>query len=117
MQEGLETKTSTSNINKLLRSKYNKNDLLIMESKFNEFELDLIDSSNHSSSIGFVFNNAFSLVDGKYTANGYILAKFIIDSINFKNNNNQNNDLSIINYKTQSQANIYRSAKIIKFFS
>jgi hypothetical protein len=111
---------SNNPINNLIRSKFNKNDILTIESKYNQFELNMFDCKGHKFPVGFIFNNGFSLVDGKYTANGFILTKFIIESIVFSNNNNKagyQNDSTIIDYKIPSANHLFKQAKITNFFS
>ena len=81
-----ETMKNKSKINKLIKHKFNKFDILTDENKFYEFESDLADCKEHRAPIGFVFTSGFSLANGKCTANALILTKYLIERINSKLN-------------------------------
>lgn len=103
-----------SNINKLVKHKFNKCDMLVNEDKYLSYEIELNDSKDHKTPIGFVCNSGITLVNGKFSANGFILTKYIVDLIN--NKNEKTNSLSLVNYKSPSACGIFKTAKINQFY-
>lgn len=70
-------------LNKLIRSKYDSNELLIEEKAFLKFQNDLIDSKQtQTPPIGFILNGGFNLACGKYAANGFVLTRILLESVN-----------------------------------
>ncbi|CAF0708528.1 unnamed protein product [Brachionus calyciflorus] len=98
--------------NKLLRSKFNKFEMLKDEKWFIKHSFEYRDSKFYKQPIGFICSNGFSLVSGKCSANGFILTKHLLNLI-------QNTDKKMkniqVNYK-EPNSPIYRTAKINQFF-
>ena len=100
-----------SKLNKLIKNKFNKQNILINEENFEKYFIELSDSSFSRKPIGFVCDSSFTLVNGKFSANGFILTQFLIDSIEKR----ENSDLSAVDYKTTS-SNLYNHAKIKQIY-
>ena len=104
-------------LNRLLRSKFNRNKILITESYFEKFHQDLMDSKDHELPIGFSVNGAVSLITSKYTANCFILGKTMVESIKSKfETKNFKSNLSLLKYKAPS-SNLFKTAKILNFLN
>lgn len=100
-----------SQLNKLIKNKFNKQKLLINEANFEKYFVELSDSPFSRKPIGFVCNSGFTLVNGKFSANGFVLTQFLIDSIEKK----ADCDLSAVDYKTPSSV-LYNHAKIKQIY-
>ena len=110
----LETSDKKVNINKLLKSRFNKHDLLKEEKAFYKFNLDLIDSKEHRVPVGFVCNSGFTLVTGGCSANAFVLTKYLIETI-LRQNTAHSSQRTKLLYKTPNSY-LYRSARIVHFF-
>ena len=99
-----------SKINKLIRNKFCKENVLLNEENFQYYLHELNDSNANRRPVGFVCNSGFTLVNGKVSANGFLLTKFLLDLIEKKDSV----DLSIIEYKMPSSL-LYNKAKINGF--
>jgi hypothetical protein len=100
-----------SQLNKLIKNKFNKQKLLINEAYFEKYFVELSDSPFSRKPIGFVCNSGFTLANGKFGANGFILTQFLVDSIEKK----ADCDLSAVDYKTTSSV-LYNHAKIKQIY-
>ena len=108
----VKTRESTSTSNKLIQD---KNNFLLNEVNFHNHQLGLAGISSYKKPIGFVCTSGFSLANGQYSANGFILTKILINLINNETNSNNHANLTRIDYRTPS-ANIYKQAKITQVF-
>lgn len=74
-------------LNKLIRSKYNKHELLQDESAFLRFHEKLRAAESgpaYQAPIGFVVSSGFTLSNGKYSATGFVLGKHLLAQIKTK---------------------------------
>jgi len=100
-----------SKLNKLIKNKFNKQNILMNEDNFEKYFIELNDSPLSRKPIGFVCNSSFTLVNGKFSANGFLLTQYVIDSIEKR----ERADLSVVDCKTTSSA-LYKSAKIKQIY-
>ena len=111
--------TAKPSLNKLLRAKYNKYQLLIDDKAFLEHEINLFDSKKHKMPIGFVQTSGFTLTNGKCSANAFVLTKSIIEMIKLKLFSKQSKcklyDPSLVTYRSPS-SDCLRKAKIVHFY-
>ena len=78
---------------------------------FEKYFIELNDSPLSRKPIGFVCNSSFTLVNGKFSANGFLLTQYVIESIEKR----EKADLSVVDCKTTSSA-LYKSAKIKQIY-
>lgn len=103
-----------ANLNKLLRHKFNKYEMLLDENVFFKYLRELSDSKNYRLPIGFIANGHFNLATGNYSANGFVLTKAIVDICNQASQKNNAKNLFV--YQTSNSNQIQRLAKIDHFF-
>jgi hypothetical protein len=110
-------KKSKDLLNKLLRTKFNKFDLLQNEEMFYKFNVELMDTKTHALPVGFVTESGFTLVNGKYGANAFILTKYFVGLLNDNSDMKADRIQDRINvtYKIPN-SNLYREARINHFF-
>lgn len=106
-----EKENKPATLNKLIKAKFNKYELLRREETFERFTRESNKAGLVNKPVGFVYSSGFSLVNGKYNANAFVLAKHFVDCIQECNQN-----LNLINYKAINSSNFFRTAKIINFF-
>ena len=116
-------------MNKLIRSKFNKNALLADESKFNEFCVDMLDCSEWPKAVGVVTTGGFSLLNGKPAANALIMTKHLMRMIDNKRSQQQPhkkkqsgsmNDSTAVYYRTPSSmpgSHFYKHARIAHIYN
>jgi hypothetical protein len=108
-QSNNEIKKAT--LNKLLKLKFNKNELLMNEKAFETFQSELANKPGHRIPIGYVSESFFTLVNGKYSANAYISVKSLLDIIQLKQNST-----TLLHYRAPSSYNYYKIAKMMNLF-
>lgn len=110
------TKDKKVTLNKLIRANSNPNELLLDESVFLKFQRELSDSKSFRRPIGFVINGAFNLACGKCTANGFVLTKSILESIEQKKQQQpKQQNTNFVLFKTPT-CDIYKTARITNIF-
>lgn len=102
-------------LNKLLRSKFVKFEILKDENWFFRHQMEFRDSEFYKTPIGFICSSGFSLVNGKCSANGFILTKYVLDKIDQKYKQN-NFDKILLNYK-EPNSSLFKTAKINQIFN
>ena len=100
-------------LNKLLRRKFNKSNLLIEQTAYEEHETCLLQLDGHQLPIGFVLNSGLTLLNGRCSSNAFVLTKSIYDLIQNKSTIKQ--DPYLVNYKSHS-SNMFKKAKITSFY-
>jgi hypothetical protein len=105
---------SISNLNKLLRTNFNKYDLLRDESAFETYHIETTKKANLNAPIGFIKTSGYTLFKGKCSANGFILFKSIIELVKSAKSKNSTNFNRIL-FKTPSGV-LFRQAKIENFY-
>jgi len=93
-------------LNRLLKSRYNKHNLLVRESSFEKYETEIQSQKESQKPIGFIYKSSFTLSNGKISGNGYILAKCLIKMTNS----------NLILYNSPSSHNKLKTAKITNIF-
>lgn len=110
----LDSKNDQITLNKLLRSKFNKFEILKDENWFFKHQMEFKDSNFYKSPIGFVCSSGFSLVNGKCSANGFILTKYVLNLIDRKYKQNKF-EKNLLNYK-EPNSSMFKTAKINQIF-
>ena len=96
-------------LNRLLKSKFNKQNLLIQEKRFEIYQTQLQKLKDNQTAIGFISKSNFRLASGKYNANGFILGKSFVEIIQKSENN-------LVNYITPSCQTFFKTAKISNLY-
>jgi hypothetical protein len=111
------TQSFKPTLNKLLKAKFNKNNILIDSKAFETQETYLYDllNSEHQSPVGFVLNGGLTLLNGKYSANAFILGKALLNSIRNSQAKKYKNLTAMVTYKAPS-SNLLKKAKVNNFF-
>lgn len=102
-----EKNKSKPTLNKLLRVKFNKFNLLVNEQAFWDHEVNMRGCKGHQTPVGFVQNSGFTLVNGRCSANAFVLTTSILELIEAKKN--------VVAYRTPS-CSVIREARIKHFF-
>ncbi|RMZ95978.1 ribonucleases P MRP subunit POP1 [Brachionus plicatilis] len=97
-------------LNKLLRTKFNKFEILKEENWFFKYQMEYKDSEFYKLPLGFVCSSGFSLANGKCSANGLIVTKYLINLLDQKYNQNKF-DKILLNYK-EPNSSLFKTTKI-----
>ncbi len=105
-QQGIKKLT----FNRLLKSKYNKYNLLVREKSFEKYETEKQNQKDIQTPIGFICRSNFTLSNGKFSGNGFILTKCLINMIKSEQKSNK------VLYIPPSSHRKFKTAKITNIF-
>lgn len=104
-------------LNKLIRAKYDPNEILLDEQTFIKFHTRLNESlgTNKRQPIGFVINGGFNLACGKYAANGFVLVREVISSAKSQVEG-KSSRLDLVSFRSPTSSG-FKTARITHVFN